>query len=73
MVGLFRHDQHGFFLDVEDMHGERIIALKAGTGVHLLTVLDKVAPLLHLLGMDQQYAMHIDRQINAAFAGKGRK
>lgn len=73
VVGLFRHDQHGYFLDVEDMHGERVIALKAGSVVHLLTVLDKVSPLLHLLGLDQQYAMHIDRQINAAFAERTRK
>lgn len=58
MVGLFRHSQHGFFVDVEDMYGERIIAFKAGSAAHLLTVLDKVAPLLRLLALDQRCCVH---------------
>lgn len=58
MVGLFRHSQHGFFLDIEDMHGERIIAFKAGNALHLLAVLEKAAPLLNLMALDQRYCIH---------------
>lgn len=67
MVGLFRHSQHGFFLDIEDMHGERIIAFKAGNAVHLLTVLEKAAPLLHLLALDQRYCIHVANEVTAAY------
>lgn len=57
-IALFRHDKHGFFIDIEDMHGERIIAFKASDPPHLLAVLDKAAPLLRLLALDQRYAIY---------------
>ena len=66
-IALFRHRLHGFFLDIKDMHGERIIAFKAGNAVHLLTVLEKAAPLLHLLALDQRYCIHVANEVAAAY------
>lgn len=67
MVGLFRHPQHGFFLDIVDMHGERIIAFKAGNALHLLTVLEKATPLLSLMELDQRYCIYAANEVAAQY------
>jgi len=59
IVAVYRHRLHGFFIEVLGIDGDRIIAVKAGSSLALLVVLEKIAPLLHLIGLDQRYAIHV--------------